>query len=109
MQSKRRKKLKEIKYQVLKCCGLCAHGQFLGAADVGVCSLQTLPAPRTGAPQALPINRYATCVKFTKRVQVQLGWWGTTETPPSPPASEEAPLVNGTALNGSAGKNLSLF
>ena len=108
MQSKRRKKLKEIKYKVLKCCGLCEHGSFLGAADVGVCSLQRLPAPRTGAPQPLPINRYATCMKFTKRIPVQLGWWGTTEVP-QPSMEEPTDLPTAPYVNGAVGKNLSLF
>lgn len=106
MQSKRRQKLKQIKYRVVHSCGMCEHGCFLGATDAGVCTMNTIPG-RSGE-KPLPINRYGTCVHFEKRIPVQLGWWGTSEVPQ--PVVEPPPTTNGTCeTNGAMGKNLSLF
>lgn len=55
--------LKVINYELLKCCGLCIHGEFNNRhSDFGTCQTNTYRHEKhTGEKRYLSINRFGVC------------------------------------------------
>jgi hypothetical protein len=78
MDANKLKKLKEIKYQIRKCCGTCKHANF-PANDWSTCQFHTYQHQKhTVEMRNLSVNSYGYCPSFEWSefyLKAELGLW----------------------------------
>lgn len=62
-------KLRKVKYNIKKCCGICFHGKFKDNSNWGTCGTHTYDHKKHGGGEKgkrrdLSINRYGCCDDF---------------------------------------------
>lgn len=80
MDNNKLKKLREIKYAILRCCGMCEHGKWNQVRTPngpwGTCALHTYEhLKHSGPPRQMSIHQFGSCDDWTQASDHNIGAW----------------------------------
>lgn len=72
-------KLREIEYVILRCCGICEHGQWNQERGLtgpwGTCKVHQYVHIKHGGTRQLSIHQFGTCDDWTQPSDHSIGAW----------------------------------